>query len=70
MTNRKSCIGCIHRRPLSAEMPKLNVCHYLIDTGEPRRCPPESCTHWREGGTDGWHTLMDKLLSREVYGNE
>ena len=40
---RASCRGCVHYRGTStSEFDKC--CHYLLDTGERRPCPAESCT--------------------------
>ena len=39
-----TCRGCIYFRSLSENKPNLkHYCNYLLDTGEPRRCPAESC---------------------------
>lgn len=48
MNNRKSCQRCLHHRPISSMLPRDTVCHYLLDTGTPRGCPAEHCTHWQE----------------------
>lgn len=40
---RQSCIGCIYHRRLG-EIGSWG-CHYMLDTGEPRGCPPEDCIH-------------------------
>ena len=40
----KSCKGCVYYRSLSENSPYLqHYCNYLLDTGEPRRCPGENC---------------------------
>lgn len=39
---RVSCIGCIYHRQLG-EFGNYG-CHYMLDTGEKRGCPPEACT--------------------------
>lgn len=40
----KSCKGCVYYRSLSENSPNLqHYCNYLLDTGEPRRCPAENC---------------------------
>ena len=40
----KSCKGCVYYRSLSENSPYLqHYCNYLLDTGEPRRCPAENC---------------------------
>lgn len=40
----KSCKGCVYYRSLSENSPYLqHYCNYLLDTGEPRRCPVENC---------------------------
>ena len=40
----KTCVGCAYYRPLSENSPNLqHYCNYLLDTGEPRRCPAENC---------------------------
>ena len=39
-----TCRGCVYYRSLSENSPNLqHYCNYLLDTGEPRRCPAESC---------------------------
>lgn len=40
---RRSCKGCIYRRPLGSH-PSFTLCHYLIDTGRVRGCPAENCS--------------------------
>lgn len=43
----KSCVGCGHRRPISDRHKKsYKICHYILDTGEPRGCPVEKCKHY------------------------
>ncbi len=38
---RKSCLGCVHYRPLSDIKGGVRHCHYILDTnGEPRGCDP------------------------------
>lgn len=40
----KTCKGCVYYRSLSENSPYLqHYCNYLLDTGEPRRCPVENC---------------------------
>lgn len=40
----KTCRGCVYYRSLSENSPNLQpYCNYLLDTGEPRRCPAENC---------------------------
>lgn len=40
----KTCKGCVYYRSLSENSPNLQpYCNYLLDTGEPRRCPVENC---------------------------
>ena len=40
----KTCVGCAYYRSLSENSPNLQpYCNYLLDTGEPRRCPAENC---------------------------
>ena len=40
----KTCNGCVYYRSLSENSPNLqHYCNYLLDTGEPRRCPAENC---------------------------
>ena len=39
-----TCRGCVYYRSLSENSPNLqHYCNYLLDTGEPRRCPAENC---------------------------
>nr|DAK66015.1 MAG TPA: hypothetical protein [Caudoviricetes sp.] len=41
------CKGCGHRRPLSHCNNKgYSICYYILDTGEPRDCTVEECTHY------------------------
>lgn len=42
MAERKSCRGCVYHRRIG-NVGSYKVCHYLIDTGEPRGCPPDKC---------------------------
>ena len=43
--NRASCQGCIyHRRLWDHGTPVPKICHYLLDTGNPRPCPAWACT--------------------------
>ena len=38
-----TCRGCVYYRSLSENSPNLqHYCNYLLDTGEPRRCPAEN----------------------------
>ena len=40
----KTCKGCVYYRSLSENSPNSqHYCNYLLDTGEPRRCPVENC---------------------------
>lgn len=39
---RASCIGCVYHRQLG-EFGNYG-CHFMLDTGEKRGCPPEACT--------------------------
>ena len=40
----ETCRGCVYYRSLSENSPNLQpYCNYLLDTGEPRRCPAENC---------------------------
>lgn len=40
---RKSCRGCVYRRPIGGGKDNYKVCHYLHDTGKPRGCPADHC---------------------------
>lgn len=42
MTNRKSCLGCIHHRPIIGIE---KGCNYYFDTGKLRNEPVEDCHH-------------------------
>lgn len=46
MNIRKSCLGCLYRRPTSAMNQADTVCHYLLDTGSQRGCSADNCSHW------------------------
>ena len=37
------CKGCVYYRPLSESSRGKPYCNYILDTGEPRRCPAENC---------------------------
>ena len=40
----KTCRGCVYYRSLSENSPNLqHYCNYLLDTGNTRDCPAESC---------------------------
>ena len=39
-----TCRGCIYFRSLSENNPNMkHYCNYLLDTGNTRDCPAESC---------------------------
>ena len=41
------CKGCGHRRPLNHSNNKgYSICYYILDTGQPRDCTVEECTHY------------------------
>ena len=42
--SRTSCKGCGHYRTFSGYCDGDRGCHYFLDTGEKRGCPPENCT--------------------------
>lgn len=64
---RKRCKGCGHRRPLTRNnKSSMRVCHYLLDTGKVRGCPPEECTHYT---TEKCHEL-GKWQTLEELQNE
>ena len=42
---RKSCIGCIHHKPLHKNGSRC--CHYILDTGLSRDCPAENCDKYK-----------------------
>lgn len=48
MNRRKKtkCAGCGHRRPITHSKDSFKICNYILDTGEPRGCPVEKCTHY------------------------
>lgn len=39
----KPCKGCAHYRSSTGSRGGEEICHYILDTGEPRGCPPERC---------------------------
>lgn len=46
----KSCKGCYYWRPSASYSKKtLKICHYMLDTGEPRNCPAEKCNKKETG---------------------
>ncbi len=45
----KECKGCVYWRSISSSSSTYQVCHYLLDTGNPRGCEPgERCIKRRE----------------------
>ena len=42
----KKCRGCYYRRLFYGG---YTACHYMIDTGKPRGCPPEQCIRYKKG---------------------
>ena len=38
-----TCRGCVYYRPLSESSRGKPYCNYLLDTGNTRDCPAESC---------------------------
>lgn len=45
MTKASPCTGCMYFRKLSSWSDSRKVCHYLLDTGTPKRCRADGCTH-------------------------
>lgn len=39
----KPCKGCAHNRSETGSRGGEEICHYILDTGEPRGCLPENC---------------------------
>lgn len=40
-------VMCGHRRSSNAELGSTKMCHYILDTGKKRPCPPgKQCTEW------------------------
>jgi hypothetical protein len=40
---------CGHRRSPNTECNSFKFCHYLLDTGKKRPCPPgKACTEWTD----------------------
>lgn len=39
----KPCKGCAHYRSETGSRGGEEICHYILDTGEPRGCLPERC---------------------------
>lgn len=46
MNRHKRCEGCGHRRPITHSDTSIQICNYILDTGEPRGCSAENCTHY------------------------
>lgn len=51
MKNTHRCmrdgVMCGHRRSSSTAENSASICHYLLDTGKKRPCPPgKKCTVW------------------------
>lgn len=43
---RKRCKGCGHRRTIDGTRTGPTICHYLLDTGKMRGCPPDECPYY------------------------
>lgn len=40
-------VMCAHRRSSTAIIQGFKMCHYILDTGKKRPCPPgKHCTEW------------------------
>lgn len=40
-------VMCGHRRSTTLEVNSKSMCHYILDTGKKRPCPPgKECTVW------------------------
>lgn len=72
---RKPCVGCAHYRPING-INGAPACHYIIDAGEPRDCPPEQCDKRTEKLLPpvGWNEAIDDsneddLQRRKRCGN-
>ena len=66
--NRRTCNGCVHRRPISTN--HVTACHYILDTGLPRGCPPENCTKKSPigGNRNRLKTILTSLIIRHKKG--
>lgn len=44
-----------------------SACHYLLDTGKPRNCPPTHCTRWEPSAkyTPQWLALLHRIAESE-----
>lgn len=42
MKKNPHCQGCKYYRPLHHDS-KMYICHYLLDTGNPKNCRVENC---------------------------
>lgn len=60
----KSCKGCRFWRTISGEAAGIHACHFLLDTGIPRYCPPEECTYYTAKGLK--EMSQGKALTPEV----
>lgn len=59
------CAGCGHRRPVSDSYKEsYQICHYILDTGKPRGCPVEKCTHYT---TEECH-IKEDLWNEQING--
>lgn len=57
MANQINCKGCIYLKKLSRLDGSIYACHYCIDTGKLRDCPPELCN---KKGTNPAHRVSNK----------
>lgn len=62
----KPCNQCAYYRRISTlNKMSMKVCHYLLDTGIPRPCPPDGCTCMRIAVTRSDYM---KLMTSEFGG--
>ena len=45
MAKASPCTGCMYFRKLSSWSGSRKACHYRLDTGTPKRCRADGCTH-------------------------
>ena len=63
------CEGCYHYRWLNSGGHE-KICHYIIDTEEPRGCPVSECDKKREGTILIGENLKRLLTEREMTQKE
>lgn len=61
---RLHCADCIYYRGEFSSSSAPKICHYCLDTGNPRGCPVEGCIRKVKGTPDARTNPFDPRLPR------